>query len=186
MIGVESDVIIRHSRWDKLVTEIQKDLAGKQVLVGVPSGAPTPITSVIRPNGRRSKRPARINMATLAFIQENGSVINKIPPRPFMKTTLTKNKVKIEARMRRVFNNILKEKHENAVKGLNRLALFVRGLMQDEMSTGVYQDNAPITTKGGWMRNKVSGRPFKVARKKSTRPLIDTGALRQSIIGKVV
>lgn len=40
--------------------------------------------------------------------------------------------------------------------------------------------NAPITLKGGWMRNKKSGKPFKVEGKKSTNPLVDSGDLSKA------
>ena len=41
--------------------------------------------------------------------------------------------------------------------------------------------NAYITIHGGWMRNKVTGQPVYVKGKNSSKPLIDTGSLRQSI-----
>jgi hypothetical protein len=41
--------------------------------------------------------------------------------------------------------------------------------------------NAPITIHGGWMLNKVTGKPIYIKGKHSERPLIDTGSLRQSI-----
>lgn len=40
--------------------------------------------------------------------------------------------------------------------------------------------NAPITLKGGWMRNKKSGKPFMVEGKKSTIPLVDSGDLSKA------
>jgi hypothetical protein len=40
--------------------------------------------------------------------------------------------------------------------------------------------NAQITIDGGWMRNKKSGKPFKVEGKKSTNPLVDSGDLSKA------
>ena len=44
-----------------------------------------------------------------------------------------------------------------------------------------WQPNSPITIYGGWMRNKVSGKPIYIKGKGSDKPLIDTGSLRSSV-----
>ena len=57
--------------------------------------------------------------------------------------------------------------------------------MKQTFTSETFAPNAPITINGGWMRNKVNRKAFKVKGKKSTRPLIDEGRLRDSIIHKV-
>lgn len=47
-------------------------------------------------------------------------------------------------------------------------------IIQEEIDHLREPPNAPITIKGGWMRNKKSGKPFKVKGKNSSNPLIDS------------
>ena len=42
---------------------------------------------------------------------------------------------------------------------------------------GIPPPNSPITLKGGWMRNPVSGKAVKVKGKSGRTPLVDTGQL---------
>lgn len=55
-------------------------------------------------------------------------------------------------------------------------------MVQSAMRDETWEPNAPITVDGGWMINEYGRNgpvPVKVKGKKSTKPLIDTGALRQ-------
>ena len=45
------------------------------------------------------------------------------------------------------------------------------------MDRGLTPANAPITVSGGWMRNRVSGKPVYIPGKGFNRPGYDTGAL---------
>ena len=45
--------------------------------------------------------------------------------------------------------------------------------------------NAQITIDGGWMRNKKSGKPFKVEGKKSSNPLVDSGDLSKAPVYEI-
>ncbi len=53
------------------------------------------------------------------------------------------------------------------------------------MDKGLSPPNAPITVSGGWMRNRVSGKPVYIPGKGFNRPGYDTGALYESFTFEV-
>lgn len=144
---------------------IKKDLRGLNsyaALVGIPSTAPRPVD-------RETKKPLAINMASLALIHELGSAANKIPARPFMKQT----RQRAEGRFARLLRRLYKQVVDGKVRpfdGLSKLGMAYEGEMKNTFTTGSFTPNKPATIK----------------RKGSSRPLIDTGHLRQSITSKVV
>jgi hypothetical protein len=145
-------------------------------LVGIPGDARNPVDA--------DGKPAQINMASLAYIMEKGSPVNKIPARPFMEQTRQRSMKKVMGLMaslqKAISNGTL-----TAMAAIKKLGAAYEGEMKAIFTTGTFERNADITVSGGWMRNKVSGKAFKVRGKGSSRPLIDTGRLRQSIIYKV-
>lgn len=183
MIAATCSVEISDRRWKKLVDEDMRKLAKQCFLVGIPSGAKPPKKWVVTDNGAVRYKPSRINMATLGYIMEKGSVVNNIPPRPFMQQFIDRNRDGINKRMSSLFTAITQGKDVSA--RMHRIGNQFRSMMQQSISSGDYKENAPITTEGGWMRNKVSGKFVKIAPKRSTKPLMDTGALRQSIVYKI-
>lgn len=144
---------------------IKKDLRGLNsyaALVGIPSTAPRPVD-------RETKKPLAINMASLALIHERGSAANNIPARPFMKQT----RQRAEGRFARFLRRLYKQVVDGKVipqNGLAKLGMAYEGEMKNTFTTGSFTPNKPATIK----------------RKGSSRPLIDTGHLRQSITSKVV
>ena len=100
------------------------------------------------------------------------------PPRPFLRQSVDKNMARITA--------LCKEQLTRVVKGeaTARDALSVIGnaqvrLILEEMKSGDFAPNAPITIEGGWMWR--DGKAFFVKGKGSRPPLINTGRLRQSL-----
>lgn len=146
-------------------------------LIGIPSDAKRPV----KENGE----DAGINMAELALIMEKGSPANKVPARPFMLKTRIRAQGKFAGLMKNMYRQILQGKGD-AVQFLKKLGIAYEGEMRETFTKEAFAPNAPITIHGGWMRNKKSGKPFKVDGKKSSRPLIDSGRLRGSIMSKVV
>lgn len=144
---------------------IKKDVRGLNsyaALVGIPSTAPRPVD-------RETKKPLAINMASLALIHERGSAANNIPARPFMKQT----RQRAEGRFARLLRRLYKQVVDGKVRpfdGLSKLGMAYEGEMKNTFTTGSFTPNKPATIK----------------RKGSSRPLIDTGHLRQSITSKVV
>lgn len=100
------------------------------------------------------------NMASLAAVLEFGN--QHIPSRPFLRQTLAENQQKYTALFVEGINN-----GEDSAALLNKIALIAQGDVQENM------------VKGGWTPNAQST----IKRKKSSKPLIDTGKLRQSIRG---
>ena len=140
----------------KRINAILKQLSKMKAHVGVPGGATPPVDA----NGK----PLGISMAELAYIHEKGAPANKIPSRPFMRQT-----------KRRVVR-LLSNGYKRAVKGANAegilrmIGVAYEGEMKKSFVAETFVENSKATIK----------------RKGSSRPLIDTGALRQSITSKVV
>lgn len=164
---------------DRGALRIRRELkvaAGKVALVGIPGTA----DPVLDANGK----PSEISMAQLAFIMEKGSSVNNLDPRPFMERTRQRCTPDVAKYARKLYSAVLHGRI-GANQALKLLGERYEGEMKQTFVKEKFKDNASITINGGWMRNKVSGKPFKVKGKGSSRPLIDTGRLRGSIIHKV-
>lgn len=139
--------------------KIERELkAAKKLvaLVGIPSDA------------KRHDDNPYIGLAQIAYIMEKGSAVNNIPARPFMQQTRQRN----EKRMMGLSKKLLKaisNGSTTAMDAIKKLGASYEGAMKRIFIEGTFAPNAPAT----------------VRRKKSTRPLIDTGLLRQSIKFKV-
>lgn len=125
-------------------------------LVGIPSDA------------KRHEDNPNIGLAEIAFIMEKGSTVNKIPPRPFMQQTRIMNEKKVAGLSKKYLSAITTGKM-SAMDAIKKLGASYEGAMKKIFISGTFAPNAPSTAR----------------RKKSSRPLIDTGLLRQSIKYKV-
>jgi len=119
-----------------------------------------------------------VTVAEIAAWNEKGTY--NIPARPFLAQSYDKNENIIEAMCVEQVKAIARGE-KDADKAIRAIAAMQVGLIQHEIVNGGFVPNAPITIKGGWMRNKKSGKAFKVKGKKSSTPLIDTGQMRQSV-----
>lgn len=163
---------------DKGNAALQRRLAAlrkKCALVGIPSDAERPVDDENQPLG--------ITMADLALIHEKGSDTMRIPARPFMAETRKKYGDATIKFMGSLYRQVVKSMAP--ARALKLLGQSYEGHMKDIFTEAQFKPNSPITINGGWMRNPKSGKPFKVKGKQSTRPLIDTGRLRGSIVSKV-
>lgn len=102
------------------------------------------------------------NLASLAAVLEFGN--EHIPSRPFLRQTLAENQEKYIGFFRQWF-----EQGVPIPQIYERLAVMAQGDVQLNIVKGNWVANAPQTIK----------------RKKSSKPLIDTGKLRQSVRGVV-
>ena len=125
-------------------------------LVGIPSDA------------KRHEDNPNIGIAEIAFIMEKGSTVNNIPPRPFMKQTRIMNEKKVAGLSKKYLSAISTGKM-SAMDAIKKLGASYEGAMKKIFLTGAFAPDAPATAR----------------RKKSSRPLIDTGLLRPSIKYKV-
>ena len=157
--------------------KIERELkAAKKIvaLVGIPSDSK-----------QHDDDDSSIGLAAIGYILEKGSEVNRLKPRPWMKQTRQRN----EKRMIGLSKKLLKaisNGSTTAMDAIKKLGGTYELAMKEIFTKGSFEPNAQITIDGGWMRNHVSGKPFKVEGKKSTRPLEGkTGLLRQSIKFKV-
>lgn len=102
------------------------------------------------------------NLASLAAVLEFGN--ESIPSRPFLRQTLAENQEKYTALFVKLFESCV-----SIDRIYEQIALIAQGDVQQNIVNGKWTANAPSTIK----------------RKKSSKPLIDTGRLRQSVRGIV-
>lgn len=102
-----------------------------------------------------------VDMADIAAWNEYGTVHS--PSRPFIRKTMDENSGKIDAMIENVKDGVMSGKDPQVL--LNQVGVAVKGLMQEKIVNGTYEPNAPSTIK----------------KKGSSKPLIDTGQMRQSV-----
>lgn len=102
------------------------------------------------------------NLASLAAVLEFGN--ESIPSRPFLRQTLAENQEKYTTLFVKLFESGI-----SIEQIYEQIALIAQGDVQQNIVNGKWTANAPSTIK----------------RKKSSKPLIDTGKLRQSVKGIV-
>lgn len=107
------------------------------------------------------------NLADVATWMEFGT--RSIPARPFMKQAFDQNFDRIYAFVKNEHAKFIQGK-QTMEMGLKRIGVFFEGLVKKGIVAGPFAALKPATIK----------------RKGSSKPLIDTGRLRQSITNKVV
>ena len=100
-----------------------------------------------------------------------------IPARPFMDT------VKKHSEELSEFSQQAMSSLETADAVANAIGSQAKSMIQDAIKDEDWVPNAPITIEGGWMMNEYGKKgpvPVHIEGKRSTKPLIDTGTLRQN------
>lgn len=133
---------------------------GLQVLVGVPKGA----GSYHAEDGK----PA-LTIATIAAVNEFGSANGRIPARPFLRTAIEEGTPKFVRLAELDMPDIVTGKHPIS-RLLHRMGNIAVGMVQQKITDIKSPPNAAST----------------IAKKGSDNPLIDTGALRQSINYEII
>lgn len=87
-----------------------------------------------------------------------------IPPRPFITAAVFKHRSQIRHNLRALYRSILAGKTDARI-GLQRLALYGVNIIQDQIASGMKPANSPLTIK----------------LKGSSKTLINTGRMRQSV-----
>ncbi len=134
-------------------------LAKKDVLVGIPDSAPE------RDDAARSP----LSNAVIGYIQENGSV-HGIPPRPFLIPGVRDAGDKIADTLGRGAIAALDGSAVNAEKALHAAGLIGQNGARAKINTGPFEALAESTLAARRGRGR-----------KGTKPLIDTGQLRNSL-----
>ena len=132
------------------------------------------------PQANASSR-GEVTNVDLAFIHTNGSPRLRIPARPFLEPAIEQAKDQIEGRMRASAQAAIEGDTGAAMDELDKAGMYGENAVKEYFTGGHFAPNAGITVEGGWMRNRISGKPFKVKGKGSSQPLIDTGSLRSSV-----
>ena len=136
------------------------------------------------PSDSKQHAGSNIGLAAIGYILEKGSTVNHLEARPWMQQTRQRTEKRMIGLSRRLLKAI-SNGSTTAMDAIKKLGGTYELAMKEIFTKGSFEKNASITIEGGWMRNHVSGKPFKVEGKKSSRPLIDTSLLRQSIKSKV-
>lgn len=141
---------------NRIIRTLNKDLDGVVVKVGVQAK-----NKAVRRGKGGSIRNTDQPLAAIAAIHEFG--LGGMPQRSFLRSAYDENLPMIDKMIQRVANGAVFGLGTNAA--LNRLGNVVQGIVQRKIVDGPFVPNSPATIK----------------RKKSSKPLIDTGHLRQSI-----
>lgn len=173
------------------ILESLKLLSKIDVLVGIPEEESS------REEGS-SREGGEISNAYLAFIQTEGSPINKIPPRPFLKPAIddSENQEKIEVELRKAAKFALDGNVEATNSALNRAGMQGQNVVRDWFTNpkNGWPPNSPYT-----ILEKLRKMNSSIARaavrhvdeggslsdisglEGMTRPMIDTDQLRKAV-----
>jgi HK97 gp10 family phage protein len=147
--------------FDERIKLIEK-FENAYVLVGFQEGQ---VTKSQVKNGRSKK--AGQSMPQIAAQNEFGT--DKIPARPFMRTSFDENRNKLNVAIQTEYGKIV-DGQSTVKKSLNAIGLLGIDLIQTKIRSIHYPPNSPRT----------------IARKKSSKPLIDFGQMVQAVTKKVV
>lgn len=137
-----------------------KLLTKKQVLVGVPA----------EKAGRRGKKQ-KMNNAALALVHDQGSPAQNIPARPFMEPGLRDVNEEIVQRLGQAGKVALRGGEEaDITRALNAVGLTAQKGIRNRINSGPFEPLKPGTLAARRRRGRTG-----------TKPLIDTGQLRNSI-----
>lgn len=152
------------------IAAAEEFLDSKRLIVGIPEA-----NCAAEGNGMTN--------VALAFLQSQGSPVNRIPPRPFLEPAIEQKQTldRVCDYMREAADAALQEDFAYSLGCMNRAGTIAENAVKDYFGSSDLAPNAPFTINGGWMRNRVSGKPFHANGKGSSAPLIDSGALRSSI-----
>lgn len=143
-----------------------KEVKSTDILVGIPAA-----DSAVKDGNT-------VYLADIATINNFGSQAANIPARPFGSNLMENYGSEIKKFYTKEVGDSLKGKRPMK-QALNRIGFIASGFMKQNLSTGKWAPNAPITIFGGWMSR--GGKSFFVKGKKSAKPLIDTGEMRRAI-----
>lgn len=112
--------------------------------------------------------PSGLAYSELGTIHEFGSSDGRVPERSFLRSMLVDRRKDINRLLNTTAKRVANGRDANAE--LERLALWSQGAVQEQIVDVDTPANAPAT----------------IAKKKSDNPLVDTGAMRQAVLGLVI
>lgn len=150
-----------------------KQASRQAVYVGIPDSSSRVKSDVLRQiSGRGRARKAtgaakQVSNAELLWIQSKGSPLKGIPARPVLEPAIEANKQQIAAELAGALRSTLAGNQGEAERYLNRAGMAGRNAARRWF----------FDPRNGWKKNAAST----IARKGSSQPLIDTGAMRNAI-----
>jgi phage gpG-like protein len=141
----------------KVLASIQ-ELAGKQVLVGIPA------TKAEREDGEP------INNAQLGYIHEYGAPASNIPARPFLIPGVAHAQESINNHLQKAAKAAMSGNDEKVDTELNATGLIAQAGARNEINNGNFEALSARTLADRRKRGRTGD-----------KPLIDTGQLRNSI-----
>lgn len=117
---------------------------------------------------RDGEEPSKLSLIEVAAVHEFGAPAARIPQRSFVRATVDEKRAEIAADQERLAAAVLNGKIEPEAAA-ELLGARVQGLIQTRIAEGIGPALAPAT----------------VSRKKSSKPLVDTGQLRSAITFRV-
>lgn len=139
------------------IVQAISDIARKDVLVGIPSSAP-------------ARKSGPLSNAAIGFIHDNGSPVAGIPPRPFLRPGIEDKKDQIATQLGKAAGAALEGDASSASKSLEAAGIVAQNGVRNKINTGDFTPLAASTLRARKRRGRTG-----------TRPLIDTGSLRNSI-----
>lgn len=118
-----------------------------------------------------------LNNATIAIVQNEGAPASNIPQREFMRSGVRERKDQIISRAKQIPVAALDGDKEAAMRGFDILSQVARDAIKAKIGKGPFKPLSAIT-----IRRR---RSRKVAPRMGTKPLNDTGQLRNAVQGVV-
>lgn len=112
-------------------------------------------------HGKKYEEEPETDICDVAMWNELGTV--NMPSRPFLRKSVDENENKIKAFIRQMKKDLISGVPASQV--FKKIGIFQKDLIQNKIKDGDFAPNAPATVK----------------KKRSGRPLIDTGQMRQSV-----
>lgn len=132
-----------------------EDLTSKNVMVGIPHG---------------ETREEGLTNAEIGYINETGSPAVNLPSRPFLVPGLEECQELTGAQLTKAADEALKGNSQGVERCLNRAGMIAQNAVRAKINSGDFEPLSNATL-----------RKRRRAGKKRTKPLIDTGQLRNSI-----
>lgn len=147
----------------KRITKDMEALGEYYAAIGFPKGE---VVSAGKSKGSGHKPAATMGeLATIAAVHEFGSESKGIKPRPFMAQTQEKAMRRLKWLDGHLYDKVVKGLL-TPKQALDKIGVYYEGKMKDTIRNGSFAANAPATIK----------------LKGSSRPLIDTGQMRNSVV----
>lgn len=144
-----------------------KQMAKAHTLVGLPGVGSPQVMIPATPTS--PAKPAGFTVAALGVVHEFGVPSRGIPSRPFMRQTWDRHGESTKRLIRQMFKLLMTNKIK-LYPAMGKIGAYYEGQVKTTIRNGVFQSNTAAT----------------LAKKKSSKPLIDTGLMRASVTHKVV